>query len=57
MQPVNYGVNGKACECGAKTPEYDYRAAAPEGAADDVKYKFDFELQQPKEQENAGAEP
>lgn len=54
---MNYGVNGKACECGAKTPENDYLTGAFEGAADDVKYKFDFELQQPKEQENAGAEP
>lgn len=61
VQPVNYGLNeynGESCGCGTKNLEYDYRAdSPPAGSADDVKYKFDFEVQQPKAQENADGEP
>lgn len=58
---MNYGLNefaGESCGCSGKNAEYEYRAdAQPEVAAENVKYKFDFEVQQPKAPENADTEP
>lgn len=49
---------GESCACSGKNPEYDYRAdSQPEEAAENVKYKFDFEVEQPKAPENADQEP
>lgn len=63
VQPVNYGLNeftGESCACSAKSPEYSHNYAIDgppqQEAADDVKYKFDFEVQEPRPAEDSERE-
>lgn len=60
---MNYGLNqftGETCECGAKNPQYNYKVDAPSEdrpSDEDVKYKFDFEVEQPRVQDGDENEP